>query len=164
MVRFTRLPVDDSVAEEIQLAEVYTLDAAIEAIDATAAELGSGELVVARVPHELDKQRSLLAAAGADDDPVVQHHGQYTSLSLALIARRREALLELRDEQRIDDIVLRRVQAQLDNEEVRLLRADPRRLSKVSRLPRRTRRVSRSFAWRSRRRRPPRSRHRVLRR
>jgi hypothetical protein len=37
----------------------------------------------------------------------------------------REALLELRDEQRIDDIVLRRVQARLDQEEVRFLRANP---------------------------------------
>ena len=47
------------------------------------------------------------------------------SLSLALIGRRREALLELRDEQRIDDIVLRRVQARLDLEEVRFSRANP---------------------------------------
>jgi monovalent cation/hydrogen antiporter len=124
VVRFARLPVDDSVAEEIQLAEIFTLDAAIDAIDTTAAELGSGEIVVERVRHELDKQRLLLAAAGADDDPVVRHHDQYTSLLLALIARRREALLELRDEQRIDDIVLRRVQARLDNEEVRLSRTD----------------------------------------
>jgi CPA1 family monovalent cation:H+ antiporter len=125
VVRFARLPVDTSVAEEIMYAEVYTLDAAIEAIDTTAAELGSGEMVVERVRHELDKQRKLLAAAGTDGDPLVQHDDQYTSLSLALIARRREALLELRDVQRIDDIVLRRVQAQLDIEEVRLSRADP---------------------------------------
>ena len=69
-------------------------------------------------------QRTLVAASGAGDDPVVQHDDQYTSLVLALIGRRREALLEMRDEQRIDDIVLRRVQARLDNEEVRLSRAD----------------------------------------
>jgi len=125
VVRFARLPDDNSVAEELQLAEVYTLDAAIESIDTTAAELGSGELVVQRVRHELDKQRQLLAAAGADGDPVVEHDDQYTSLSLALIARRREALLELRGERRIDDIVLRRVQARLDIEEVRLSRANP---------------------------------------
>ena len=112
VVRFARLPVDNSVAEELQLAEEFTLDAAIEAIDATAAELGTGETVVERVRHELDKQRKLLAASGSDGDPVVQHDDQYTSLLLALVARRREALLELRDEQRIDDIVLRRVQAQ----------------------------------------------------
>ena len=125
VVRFARLPVDNSVAEELQLAEVFTLDAAIEAIDATAAELGSGEKVVERVRHELDKQRTLLAASGSDGDPVVQHDDQYTSLLLALIARRREALLELRDEQRIDDIVLRRVQARLDIEEVRISRTSP---------------------------------------
>ena len=125
VVRYARLPVDTSVAEELQYADEYTLDAAIEALDTTATELGSGERVVERVRHELDKQRKLLAAGGAEGDPIVQHDDQYTSLSLALIGRRREALLELRDEQRIDDIVLRRVQARLDIEEVRFLRSNP---------------------------------------
>jgi len=125
VVRFARLPVDTSVAEELQLAEVYTLEAALEAIDTTAAELGSGEKVVARVRHELEMQRTLVAASGAGDDPVVQHDDQYTSLVLALIARRRSALLELRDEQRIDDIVLRQVQARLDIDEVRISRTSP---------------------------------------
>jgi CPA1 family monovalent cation:H+ antiporter len=123
VVRFARLPSDNSVAEEIQLAEVFTLDAAIEAIDGTATELGIGEPVIDRVRHELDKQRKLVAASGAAGDPVVRHDGQYTSLSLALLARRREALLELRDERRIDDIVLRQVQARLDIEEMRFSRA-----------------------------------------
>jgi monovalent cation/hydrogen antiporter len=124
-VRVARLPVDTSVAEELQFADEYSLDAAIEALDSTASELGSGEMVVERVRHELDKQRKLQAAAGAEGDPVIQHDDQYRSLSLALIGRRREALLELRDERRIDDIVLRRVQARLDQEEVRFLRANP---------------------------------------
>ena len=125
VVRFARLPVDTSVAEELQFADEYTLDAAIEALDTTASELGSGERVVERVRHELDKLRKLQAAAGAEDDPVIQHDDQYRNLSLALIGRRREAILELRDEQRIDDIVLRRVQARLDQEEVLFLRANP---------------------------------------
>jgi CPA1 family monovalent cation:H+ antiporter len=81
--------------------------------------------VIERVRRELDKQRRLVAAASAEDDPAVQHDDQYTSLLLALIGRRREALLELRDAQRIDDIALRRVQAGLDADEVRLLRAHP---------------------------------------
>ena len=89
------------------------------------AELGSSEKVVAHVRHELDKQRTLVVAGGEEDDPMVQHDDQYSSLSLALISRRRDALLQLRDEQRIDDIVLRQVQARLDNEEVRFLRANP---------------------------------------
>ncbi len=81
--------------------------------------------MVERVRHELDKQRKLLAARGAEGDRVVQHDDQYTSLSIAPIGRRRETLLELRDEQRIDDIVLRRVQARLDIEEVWFLGANP---------------------------------------
>lgn len=125
VVRFARLPADTSVDEELQLAETLTLDAAIEAIEEAAAELGSDAKVVARVRHELDKQRRLLAAGRADGDPVVLHDDQYTTLSIALIAHRRAALLRLRDEQRIDDIVLRRVQARLDIDEVRLTRATP---------------------------------------
>jgi CPA1 family monovalent cation:H+ antiporter len=123
VVRFARLPEDTALAEECQFAEEYTLDTAIEALDSTAVELGTEQRVVERVRDELAKQRKLLAAGGVDTDPVVQHYDQYTSLSLALIARRREALLELRDEQRIDDIVLRRVQGRLDLEEVRFSRA-----------------------------------------
>jgi CPA1 family monovalent cation:H+ antiporter len=125
VVRFARLPADNSVAEERQYAEVFTTDAAIDSIDATAAELGTDERVVARVRTEIEKRRKVLAADGAEDDPVLRHDDQYASLWLALIARKREALLELRDEQRIDDIVLRQVQARLDIEEVRFSRADP---------------------------------------
>ena len=122
IVRFARLPVDTSVEDERHLAEVTVADAAAAAIEQLASELGSGPRVVDRVQHELDKERKLLAADRAPDDPIVQHHDQYTALRLALIARQREALLELRDERSIDDIVLRLVQGQLDNEEVRLSR------------------------------------------
>jgi CPA1 family monovalent cation:H+ antiporter len=125
VVKFARLPVDTSVAEELEFADAYTLDEAIEVLDSTAEALGSDEKVVARVRHELDKQRKLVAAGGAEGDPVIQHSDQYRSLSLALIGRRREALLQLRDEQRIDDIVLRQLQARLDIEEVRFLRENP---------------------------------------
>jgi monovalent cation/hydrogen antiporter len=125
VVRFARLPEDTSVAEELQFADEYTLDAAIDALDETAERLGSGERVVERVRHELEKQRKLLAAGGAEGDPVVQHDDQYARLSIAVIGQRRESLVELRDEQRIDDIVLRRIQARLDIEEMRFLRAHP---------------------------------------
>ncbi|HET6154634.1 MAG TPA: Na+/H+ antiporter [Marmoricola sp.] len=124
-VRFARLPADTSLDDEVQYAEAYTLDAAIEALETTASELGIGEAVVERVRRELDKQRTLVEAAGAEGDPAVQHDDQYTSLLLALISRRRQALLELRDEQRIDDIALRRLQARFDADEVRLLGARP---------------------------------------
>jgi CPA1 family monovalent cation:H+ antiporter len=125
VVRAARLPVDTSIDEERHFAEVATADAALGALEETAAELGSGERVVERVKHELEKRRKLLAADGVPDDPVVQHDDQYTALHLALISRKRSALLELRDRQQIDDIVLRQVQAVLDIEEIRLSHAAP---------------------------------------
>ena len=47
-------------------------------------------------------------------------HQDYERLRLALLADKRSAVLRLRDAREIDDIVLRRVRAQLDAEEVRL--------------------------------------------
>ena len=122
VVRFARLPIDTSVDEERHLADITIADAAEAAIERVATELGSGPRVVERVQQELDKERKLLAAGQATDDPLVRHHDQYTALRLALLARQREALLELRDDRSIDDIVLRQVQGRLDNEEVRLAR------------------------------------------
>jgi monovalent cation/hydrogen antiporter len=122
VVRFARLPPDDAVAEERHDAEVRITDVAIDSLESLADELGTDERVVARVRTEIEKRRKLLAADGAPDDPVVRHDDEYASLHLALIARKREALLELRDEQRIDDIVLRQVEATLDVEEIRFSR------------------------------------------
>jgi CPA1 family monovalent cation:H+ antiporter len=126
VVRFARLPNDTSIDDERHFAEIATAEAALEALEETATELSTAEPVIQRVKHELEKRRKLLAAAGVADDPVVQRDDQYTALQLALIARKRSTLLELRDEQQIDDIVLRQVQAVLDLEEIRLSRAAPR--------------------------------------
>jgi monovalent cation/hydrogen antiporter len=41
-------------------------------------------------------------------------------MSGALLADKRNAVIKLRDQRRIDDIVLRRIQDRLDREEVRL--------------------------------------------
>ncbi len=120
-------PVDTSVAEERQHAEVIITDAALEALEATAAELGTGEHVVERVQHELEKQRKLLAADGSADDPArPARRPVHEPVGSPSSRRKREALLEMRDEQRIDDIVLRQVQARLDIEEIPVLpgRAD----------------------------------------
>ena len=55
---------------------------------------------------------------------MARHEEQYTALRLALLARKRATVVALRDEQRIDDIVLRQFQTRLDIEEVRLSRRE----------------------------------------
>ena len=124
VVRFARLPVDNSVAEEIQLAEVLTLDAASRRSTTTAAELGSGE------PSSTACGTRWASSATCSPPPVSTETRSSctttsTRASLSPSSAVREALLELRDEQRIDDIVLRRVQARLDIEEVRISRTIP---------------------------------------
>ena len=125
VVRFARLPVDTSVAEELQLAESPPSTQRIEALDTTAASSAAangGRAGAARAGQAAQ------AARGRRCRGTTRSSSTTTSTRasrLALIGRRREALLELRDEQRIDDIVLRRVQARLDNEEVRLSRTSP---------------------------------------
>ncbi|GAB2915745.1 Na+/H+ antiporter [Rhodococcus aerolatus] len=122
VVRWARLPDDDAVTQERRLAETRTAEAAAAAVDGLAAELGSAPHVVERVHRELAKHRRLLDADPLADDPALAHHDQYTALRLALLGHQRTTLVGLRDEQLIDDIVLRQVQATLDVEEVRLTR------------------------------------------
>ena len=55
-----------------------------------------------------------------EDEPALRYDQQYTALRLAGIARKRATVVRLRDERRIDDTVLRQVQARLDIEDVRL--------------------------------------------
>ncbi|WP_175647620.1 hypothetical protein [Streptomyces cyaneochromogenes] len=47
-------------------------------------------------------------------------HQDHLALRLARIANKRATVVRLRDEHQIDDTVLRRLQAALDSEEVRL--------------------------------------------
>jgi hypothetical protein len=77
---------------------------------------------VDRLRHEYEKHLRVVRAsrAGADDDPAFHQDRHYTSLRLTLLARKRGTVIRLRVERRIDDTVLRRVQAALDTEEVRL--------------------------------------------
>ncbi|KND37207.1 hypothetical protein IQ63_09760 [Streptomyces acidiscabies] len=84
----------------------------------------------ARLPRgtSVDKEQILAGtlatvrarSAGTDDSPALLRNRHYTDLRLALIATKRATVVRLRDEARIDDTVLRRLQATLDNEEVRL--------------------------------------------
>lgn len=57
-----------------------------------------------------------------EDEEALRHDRHYTALRLALLARKRATVLRSRDDNEIDDTVLRQVQRQLDIEEVRLSR------------------------------------------
>ncbi|MFK0106088.1 Na+/H+ antiporter [Streptomyces sp. NPDC091217] len=121
-VRWAKLPPDTSVVEERNLAETTAIEAALGAMPRLAVELGTGPKTVEWLRQEYEGRLASARAlgAGAEDDPALLLHQDYTALHLALIAHRRATVVRLRDERHIDDTVLRRLQADLDSEEVRL--------------------------------------------
>jgi NhaP-type Na+/H+ or K+/H+ antiporter len=126
VVRWARLPHDSSVDAERHLAEIQATEEALAAIPQLAAGLGTDAAITERLEHEYAKHLRVLHASddGADDEPALQYDQQYSALRKAVLAHKRATVLRLRDERRIDDIVLRQVQARLDLEEVRLSRRE----------------------------------------
>ncbi|MDX3327366.1 MULTISPECIES: Na+/H+ antiporter [Streptomyces] len=126
VVRWARLPHDEAVIEELHLAQTRASEEVLEALPRLAAELDTGPAVTDRVRGEIAQHLAFLRAHAGEtnDDPALRHAEQYTALRLAAIEHERSTVLGLRDEQRIDDAVLRQLQAVLDVEEMRLQRFD----------------------------------------
>lgn len=121
LVRWARLPAD-TVADERVLAQTESTRAALEALPQLATELGVDDEVRDRVARESEEHLAALQADGDSEDGVetTREKEQYTRLRLAAMEVKRETVLRLRDERRIDDTVMRALQTQLDLEEIRL--------------------------------------------
>jgi CPA1 family monovalent cation:H+ antiporter len=137
VLRWSRLPEDHSERAEVQLARETATKAALAALPTTAARLGVDSDVAERLRTDLDQRLWDIAEEyedstneqnsnprGEPDSPASpaapSPREQERLLRRALLSNKRTALVTLRDAHIIDDIVLRRVQATLDNEEVRL--------------------------------------------
>jgi Na+/H+ antiporter len=127
LVRWARLPVDSGVATEEHLAQTAATQEALDALPQLAAALHTDTEVTDRLRREYTEHLHVLRAGTDDpeDEPAERHDQQYAALRLAVLARKRATMLRLRDEQRIDDIVLRNLQDRLDLEELRLSEQTP---------------------------------------
>ncbi|HEX6447010.1 MAG TPA: Na+/H+ antiporter [Streptosporangiales bacterium] len=127
VIRWARLPADTDVTEERELAERLATEEAMAAMPVIAERLGTDDDVLKRTRAEYEKHLRVAQTEGVepeDADHARRHRHDYAELRLALIAHKRETMLRLRDEQRIDDLVLGELQNKLDVEEVRLARRD----------------------------------------
>ncbi len=127
VLRWARLPEDhDEIAERL-LAERTAVEAGLAALPTAADRVQAPEHVVDRVRDDLEQRLADL------DDPVADEDGPaddtaggrsdwqaYCQLRAALLPDKRAAVVRLRDDRLIDDIVLRGVEARLDAEELRL--------------------------------------------
>jgi CPA1 family monovalent cation:H+ antiporter len=122
VVRWARMDPDTQVEEEHRLAQVTAAEEAFAALPELAAQLGTSGAVVERLQREYDKHLRKLQSDGSDVDGARLHqvYDEDAALRLAVIAHKRATVVRLRDEQRIDDTVLRQLQTSLDLEEVRL--------------------------------------------
>lgn len=123
VVRWAQFPVDTSAEDERVLAEQVATQVALDALPGVAESLGTEPGVVDRTRREYEEHLQAVGEPGdTADHPLQTASRQYADLRLALIARKRQAVVGLRDDRQIDDSVLRVVQAQLDVEELRLSR------------------------------------------
>lgn len=121
VLRLAQLPPDDDVERELLEAETTATQEALASLEELAQGVSAGPGAVERSRAELETQlRGLEQGEDEDLDEEQREAADAAALRLALVQHKREVLLRLRDERRIDDIVLRRIQRRLDSEELRL--------------------------------------------
>lgn len=122
VLRWASYSEDTRADEERLLAERRAAETALDALPDLARELDSPGLVVDRVRAELEQHLRTIDRASVEDDaePVRSEDDAEAALRLSLLATRRDAVLRLRDDRVIDDLLLLQVQKSLDVEEIRL--------------------------------------------
>jgi CPA1 family monovalent cation:H+ antiporter len=117
VLRWARLPDDLTETTREQLhAERAATEAGLAALPATATRLGIPPSVTDSV--RTDQEEHLHGLTDTTAEPTT--HAHYHRLRAALVHHKRAAIIHLHDTRTIDDIVLRRVQAKLDAEEIHL--------------------------------------------
>lgn len=124
VVRFAKLPADPTEDDEVVLAQRTALQRALDEMDDVADELDTSDeardAVRTTLKDDLDRLDRDDEAAGDTEEREEEQADQEARLRLRLLAIKREAIVGLRDERHIDDVVLRRLQGRLDVEELRL--------------------------------------------
>jgi Na+/H+ antiporter len=123
VLRWARMPEDVAHADELQLARSVGAEAALQALPVVAGELGVGPKLLSRLQKEYEERAAVVMAH--DDDPtthdLVERSDLVRRVRLGVLTHQRRAVTALRNQNRIDDIVLRELQAELDLQEVQLL-------------------------------------------
>ncbi len=123
VVRWARMPEDVAHAEELQLARTRSAEVALETLPLVAGQLGASPELLRRLQNEYKRHAEVVAAGSgsAQTNDLVEKYDLVRQVRLGVLEHKRRAVTDLRDQNRIDDIVLREVQADMDLEEVRLL-------------------------------------------
>jgi monovalent cation/hydrogen antiporter len=123
VVRWARMPEDVAHSDELQLARSRSAAAALEALPTVADEVGLSQDLVRRLRKEYEEHAALVMAndecSAATD--LAERNELVRRVRLGVLEHQRRAVTTLRNQNLIDDIVLRELQAEMDLEEVQLL-------------------------------------------
>jgi monovalent cation/hydrogen antiporter len=123
VVRWSRMPDDSAHEEELQLARTRGTQAALDALPSVASALGVGPELLRRIQREYEEHARFILANndGSGDDDLVERKDLVRRVRLGVLDYKRQEITTLRNQNLIDDIVLRELQAEMDLEEVQLL-------------------------------------------
>ena len=123
VVRWARMPDDVAHAEELQLARTRGVQAALEALPAVADEVGLSDELRRRLQKEYEEKAALVRATedGETNSHVVKGKDKVRRVRVGVLEHKRREITLLRNQNLIDDIVLRELQNEMDLEEVQLL-------------------------------------------
>ncbi|TGO04988.1 Na+/H+ antiporter [Serinibacter arcticus] len=122
VVRWARFAADDSAERERELASRVATREALDALPALAAELGVDDDEVALVRERFEQNLRLRGGNASPQE--ISARERSVALTLALLGHKRATIVRLRDEQEIDDAVMRELQARIDVEELALSEGD----------------------------------------
>lgn len=116
VVRWARLPEDTRRADELRLARRHSAQAALDALPMVATELGVDDELRRRLQQEYEGHAALILASGDVSGTVDagERNDLIRRVRLGVLDYKRRAVTDLRDRNRIDDIVLRELQTAMD--------------------------------------------------
>ncbi|HET7072948.1 MAG TPA: cation:proton antiporter, partial [Mycobacterium sp.] len=125
VVRWARMPDDVAHAEELRLARTRGTQAALDSLPSVASALGVDPDILNRIQQEYEKRAALILATedGPERSRLAELKNQVRRVRLGVLEHKRQEITALRNQNLIDDIVLRELQAEMDLEEVQLLNA-----------------------------------------
>lgn len=125
VVRWARMPEDLAHAEELQLARTRGVQAALDALPSVAGEVGVGDELLRRLQKEYEEKAALVLATEdvSTINRLVKGKEKVRRVRLGVLDHKRREITALRNQNLIDDIVLRELQNEMDLEEVQLLNA-----------------------------------------
>jgi Na+/H+ antiporter len=125
VVRWARIPDDVAHGEELQLARTRGVQAALDALPTVADEVGISDDLRRRLQKEYEEKAALVLATedGSTNHRLVKGKEKVRRVRLGVLEHKRREITALRNQNLIDDIVLRELQNDMDLEEVQLLDA-----------------------------------------